>query len=166
MVAIGSELEWLFGLEHQSTKLSANNVRSQSGNFGGWILENGHPCRLTAAFERRETSSMWCRLWKELSGEVTTATDKEYVETLARKPSRKQPICYLQSFCRGKLRTNGLWTLVVPSESRVSRSETTEVDGGDWNVACVEKTMVEVEISLNIVCSSRWSTAKKDGLEI
>ena len=87
MVAIGSELEWLFGLEHQNTKLSANNVRSQSGNFGEWILENGHPCRLTAAFERRGTSSMWCRLWKELSGEVTTATDKEYAGTLARKAS-------------------------------------------------------------------------------
>ena len=111
MVAIGSELEWLFGLEHQSTKLSANNVRSQSGNFGGWILENGHPCRLTAAFERRETSSMWCRLWKELSGEVTTATDKEYVETLARKPSRKQPMI-----------TNLLFTILLPRKTANERT--------------------------------------------
>lgn len=46
--------------------------------------------------------------------------------------------------------------LVIPSESRVSRSETTEVDGkGDWNMVWVEKTMVDVEISLNILRSLR-----------
>lgn len=92
MVAIESKLEWLSVLEHQNTKSLANNVRSQSGNFGEWILENDHPCRLTAAFERRETSSMWRRLWKELSVEVTTATGKEYVETLGKNASW-QPIC-------------------------------------------------------------------------
>ena len=43
----------------------------------------------------------------------------------------------------------------MPSESGVSRSETTEIDEEDWNVAWVEKTMVEVEISLNIVDSLR-----------
>ena len=125
MVAIGSELEWLFGLEHQNTKLLANNVRSQSGNFGEWILENGHPCLLTAAFERRGTSSTLYRLWRKLSEEVTTATDKEYVETLARK-AFWQPIGDLfacQPLAAEKLRTNGLWASVVPSESHVSRSE-------------------------------------------
>ena len=96
-VAIGSELEWLFVLEHQNTKLLANNFRSPSDNFAEWILENDHPCRLTEAFERREASSMWCRLWKELSGEVTTATDKEYLETLGEKASWQQPTCYMQS---------------------------------------------------------------------
>lgn len=39
------------------------------------------------------------------------------------------------------------------SELCVLCLEMIEVDGGDWNVVCVEKIMVEVEIFLNIVCS-------------